>query len=101
MSAYNALNNSNANGTAAAGTVQNQPISYYNQFSNNANAIGNGYGTNTGTTGSSTNRLVSGLGGMQLGGQIANNLGLGGNSNWVNGTGNYAQYQNADYGQFL
>lgn len=70
LNVYNTLQNGNQAGIAAGNNLQNTPLNYFNQFSNNANAIGNGYGTQT--TGSSSNPFMNALGGAQLGGQIYN-----------------------------
>lgn len=78
-----------ANDTNNATTIQNTPMNYWQQFSNGANAIGQGYGTQTGTqTGGGSNPWVSALGGAQLGSSLAKGWGgWGGNSN----SGNYYQ----------
>jgi hypothetical protein len=47
-------------------TQQNTPLNYWQQFSNTANGIANGFGTTTGTTGTSGNPFTSALGGAQL-----------------------------------
>jgi hypothetical protein len=61
------LSGYNANDLANANTIQNTPMNYWQQFSNGANAIGQGYGTSTGNVGSSSSPLTSALGGAQLG----------------------------------
>lgn len=58
---YN-TNNLN-NGT----TIQNTPYNYWSNFNNAANGLGQGFGTSTGTTGSTSNPFASALGGAQLG----------------------------------
>lgn len=94
----------NANDLANANTIQNTPLNYWQQFSNGANAIGQGYGTSTGNVGSSSSPLTSALGGAQLGSAAMgwwNNRGGGGGSDWVNGTGSYSPYVDSDYGQYF
>ena len=96
----------NANDLTNANSIQNTPLNYWSQFSNAANSMGQGYGTANSSMGSSSSPLTSMLGGAQLG-QAAmgwwnkNNGGGSGDSNWVGGTGNYSQYTNDDYGQYL
>jgi|SRR5882672_4771874 len=55
-----------------ATTQQNTPLSYFQQFSNMANGIGQGYGTNTNVTGSTSNPLAGALGGAQIGSALQN-----------------------------
>lgn len=57
----------NANDLTNANNIQNTPLNYWQQFANQANAFGNGYGTTTSNTGTSSNPLMSALGGAQLG----------------------------------
>jgi len=52
-----------ANGTQ----IQNTPLNYWQQFANQANAFGQGYGTQTSQMGSSSSPMTSALGGAQLG----------------------------------
>jgi hypothetical protein len=98
------LSGYNANDLTNANNIQNTPMNYWQQFSNGANAIGQGYGTSTGNVGSSSSPLTSALGGAQLG-QAAmgwwNRQPSAGNGDWTTGSGNYSQYTNSDYGQFL
>lgn len=61
------LNGYNQNDLTNANTIQNTPMNYWNNFANSANAIGNGFGTNTQRTGSTSNPLMGALGGAQLG----------------------------------
>ncbi len=61
------LSGYNANDLTNANTIQNTPYNYWSQFSNSANALGNGYGTQTNTTGSTSNPIATALGGAQLG----------------------------------
>ena len=78
-----------------ANNQQNTPLSYWNQFSNAANSLGQGYGTNTNVTGSTSNPLAGMAGGAQLGSALqnyGNQQGWWGNStpSSVAGTGQYA-----------
>lgn len=65
------LNASNAIGLGAGQAIQDTPLNYYNQFSNIANSIGRGFGTQT-QSGGGGNPLMGALGGAQLGRQIGN-----------------------------
>ena len=60
--------------------VQNAPQGYYQGFSNSANSIGNGYGTQSGTSSAQGNPLLGAMGGAQLGGAMSRNLGFGSSS---------------------
>lgn len=68
LDAYNTLMNGNNLGLTAGNAMQNTPMNYFNNFSQNANAIGNGFGTTT--TGSTSNNLLQGLGMGQYGAQL-------------------------------
>lgn len=57
-------------GLSAAGQIQNTPMNYWNQFSQGANSLGQGYGTTTQSGGG--NPLMGAIGGAQLGNQAAN-----------------------------
>jgi hypothetical protein len=57
----------NANDLTNANNIQNTPLNYWSNFSNQANGMGQGYGSTTGTVGSTSNPLMSALGGAQLG----------------------------------
>lgn len=57
----------NANDLSSANAQQNTPLNYWQQFSQGANSLGQGYGTTTGTTGTTSNPLVGAIGGAQLG----------------------------------
>lgn len=61
MNGYNGQDLTNAN------TIQNTPYNYWSQFSNAANGMGQGYGSTTGTMGSTSNPIMGALGGAQLG----------------------------------
>lgn len=89
-------------------TQQNAPLNYWQQFSNAANGMANGYGTQTSTQGTSSNPFASALGGAQLGSSWWNRGGGGGGSSgWNTGSGNNtgfgtgSMYGNQDQGQFL
>lgn len=94
---------------AAAGNIQNTPLNYWQQFTNGANSIGQGYGNST-VSGGGSSPLVSALGGAQLGSSFAKSMGWGGGwspntssggSDWASGSGNYSQYSQPDYGSYL
>jgi hypothetical protein len=57
----------NQNDLSTATGVQNAPMSYWSNFSNAANSMGQGYGTSTATQGTTSNPWLSAAGGAQLG----------------------------------
>lgn len=57
----------NANDLTNSTNYQNTPMNYWQQFSNAANALGQGFGTSTSQTGMSSSPFTSMLGGAQLG----------------------------------
>jgi hypothetical protein len=62
------------NQTNNATTIQNSPMNYWQQFSNSANGIGQGFGSSTGTssqTGGGSSPWTQALGGAQLGSAVA------------------------------
>ena len=71
------LGRGNTQGVAAGTAMQNTPLDYYKTFTNTANGIGQGYGTESESKSSQGNPYVSAMGGAQLGSQFAKNLGLG------------------------
>lgn len=87
----------NVNDTNNATNIQNTPMNYWERFSNQANAIGQGYGTQTQSmNGGGSNPWVSGLGGAQLGNALAKQWGGGwggGSSADTNNSGSAAYYQ--------
>lgn len=101
------LNGFNQQDLANANNVQNTPLNYWGQFSNAANAMGQGFGTSTGSYTMPGSPLMGALGGWQLGSSFGKQLaGRGGSSGdgggltpggW--GTGN--AFGNQDYGQFF
>lgn len=77
--------------------VQNAPMNYYQGFANSANSIGNGYGTQSGTSSAQGNPLLGALGGAQLGGAFSKNLGFGSSFGGSSGSEPYPGY-NASVG---
>lgn len=57
----------NANDLTNANTIQNTPLNYWSNFANQANGMGQGYGSTTGTVGTTSSPWTSALGGAQLG----------------------------------
>jgi hypothetical protein len=57
----------NSNDLTNANNIQNTPLNYWSNFSNQANGMGQGYGSTTGTVGSTSSPWTSALGGAQLG----------------------------------
>ena len=94
--AQDRLDKGNGRGVAAGTAVQNTPIDYYKTFTNTANAVGNGYGTDSSSASSSGNPYVSAIGGAQLGQKFAQNLGMG--SAPVVMDGGYGVGQGSAYG---
>lgn len=74
---YDRLQQGNQLGLNAGTNMQNTPMNYWNNFSNGANSIGQGYGTSTGTQNMPGNPLMGAIGGAQLGSQFANWWGSG------------------------
>ena len=96
MNAQERLQANNAQGVAAGTAMQNTPLDYYKTFTNTANAVGNGYGTESESKSTQGNPYVSALGGAQLGSQFAKNLGFG--SAPAVTDGGYAVGQGSAYG---
>lgn len=69
----------NQTGINAGTNIQNTPMNYWNQFSQGANSIGQGYSTQTSSGSTQGNPMLGALGGAQLGSQF---------SNWWSGGGN-------------
>lgn len=92
----------NANDLTNANNIQNTPFNYWQQFSNQANALGNGYGTQTTSMGSSSNPALTAMGGAMLGSRAYNawqNSGNGGLSSYdfgFNGQSNPTNQANFD-----
>lgn len=61
-------------------TQQNAPLNYWQTFTNAANGLANGYGTQTSTQGTTSNPLASFLGGAQIGSSWWNNRNGGGSA---------------------
>lgn len=62
----------NSNDLTNANNIQNTPFNYWSQFSNQANALGQGYGTQTNNMGSSSNPALTAMGGAMLGSRAYN-----------------------------
>lgn len=65
------LSNYNQGDLSTATNVQNTPLNYWSTFSNAANGLGQGFGTNTSTQGTTSNPLLTAAGGAQLGNSAA------------------------------
>lgn len=70
LGVYDRMQQGNQTGLNAATNIQNTPYNYWQNFSNQANSIGQGYGTQTSSTGG--NPFMGALGGAQMGNQIGN-----------------------------
>ena len=101
LNVYNAQNAANQQAINAGTTIQNTPLDYYNNFTNASNSYGRGGSVSTGQTtnqGNQGNPVLGALGGYQLGTAYNKQNSVAGNSDWVNGSGNYSQYISPDYG---
>ena len=67
---YDRMQQANNLGLQTGSQIQNTPLNYWNQFSQGANSIGQGYGTSTSTSGG--NPMMGAIGGAQLGNQASN-----------------------------
>ena len=85
-------------------TQQNTPLNYWSMFSNAANGLGQGFGTTTSTTGTSSSPVTSALGGAQLGRAVSNWWGSGNNyggANYTNSSApNYVNQQDEGWAGF-
>ena len=86
-----------------ATTQQNTPYNYWQAFNQQANSLGQGYGTTTGQLGTTSNPLAQAMGGAQIGSALqnyGNQQGWWGNSVGSNGTpiasSPYSSYTNAN-----
>jgi hypothetical protein len=93
----------NSNDLTNANAIQNTPLNYWSNFSNQANGMGQGYGSTTGTVGSTSSPWTSALGGAQLGSAAMgwwNNQGRTGSSSPTDANGyalsNYGSGGSAD-----
>lgn len=77
------LNQFNQQDLNNATQVQNRPLDYWNQFSNQANAMGQGFGTQQSSLNMQGSPLMGALGGWQLGNAFGKGWGSGGDS-WSN-----------------
>lgn len=68
LNMYDRLQQANQLGLQTGSQIQNTPWNYWQNFSNQANSIGQGYGTQTNSTGG--NPFMGALGGAQMGNQI-------------------------------
>lgn len=100
MGLWGQLMNNNQTGLGAGQGIQNTPMNYWQQFGNQYNSIGQGYGTQTSSGGG--NPIMGALGGAQLGSQVANwwNSGGSGNATTANGYGNGTMSDLQGYGVF-
>lgn len=70
------LQNSTNQQNLGLGTqIQNTPMNYFGNFNQQANSIGQGYGTSAGTMTGQSSPLMTALGGAQLGSAVAKNWG--------------------------
>lgn len=88
------MNQFNQQDLSNATAVQNTPMQYWNQFSNAANSIGQGFGTSTGSYSMPGSPMMGALGGWQLGSAFGKQMGWGNGSSggFVGPTQNPADY---------
>lgn len=86
---WDRLQGNNQAGINAGQTIQDTPLSYWNNISQGANSIGRGYSTNTTQTSNQSNPILAGLGGAQLGSQLGS---------WWNGGGSNGARTNDPFG---
>lgn len=72
------LNGFNQQDLSNATNVQNTPMNYWQQFTNQANALGQGFGTQQSSMNMPGSPVMGALGGWQLGGAFNNAFGGGG-----------------------
>lgn len=84
---YDRMQQANQLGLQTGSQIQNTPMNYWQNFANQANSIGQGYGTSTQSGGG--NPLMGAIGGAQLGNQIGN---------WWNANSNGFNYVPASNG---
>jgi len=101
MGLWGQLMNNNQVGIGAGTNIQNAPQGYWQQFGNQYNSIGQGYGTQT-SNGGGGNPIMGALGGAKLGSQVANwwNGGGSGNATTATGYGNGTMSDLQGYGVF-
>ena len=100
MGLWNQQMNNNQIGLGAGQGIQNTPMNYWQQFGNQYNSIGQGYGTQT-SSGGGGNPIMGALGGAQLGSQVANWWNGGGSGTGMTGSNAPASSYNIgsfDYG---
>jgi len=74
LNIYDRVQQANNLGLTAGGAIQNTPLNYWQQFSQGANSIGQGYGTQT-ASGGGGSPLMGAIGGAQLGSKLASSFG--------------------------
>lgn len=72
LNVWDRLMQNNQTGLNAGTNIQNTPLNYWQQFGQQANSIGQGYGTQTSSGSTQGNPMLGALGGAQLGSQIGN-----------------------------
>lgn len=95
MGLLNSLYGYNQQDIANANTQQNAPLNYWQQLANQGNAIGQGFGTTTGTTGTTSNPWATMMGGAQIGNALqnyGNQQGWWGNSGYTGAYGSGTNY---------
>lgn len=91
---YDRLTANNQGIAGVGGTIQNQPLNYWGQFANQANAFGQGFATQTGSVSRPSNPMMGMMGGMQMG----NTFNRGMATNYANSTSDPIGAMNDWYG---
>lgn len=83
MNVLGLMNQGNTQNLGVGTQIQNTPMNYYTGFNQQANSIGQGYGTSNMTSSAQGSPLFGALGGAQLGSLFAKGFG-GGDESWRN-----------------
>lgn len=94
LNIYDRLQQGNNAAINAGGTIHNTPMNYWQQFSDQANGIGRGFGSSTSTGNNGSNPVLGALGGAQLGSQIGQWWGGSTGGGLTTGTGGNGAFMN-------
>lgn len=82
---YDRMNANNQGIYGVGQNIQNTPLNYWQMFSDQSNAFGQGYGTQTNTMPTQGNPMMGAMGGMQMGSQLGR---MWGGNSWMGGGSN-------------
>jgi hypothetical protein len=82
LGVLNLGNQANVQNLGLGQQIQNAPLDYWGQFSNQANTFGRGFGSQSSTSSGSGSPLAGAIGGWQLGGAFGKALGGGGSTGY-------------------